>query len=582
MVRQRFQGREKAHSSHPERRNEVRQRLTKRQRAKAHALQAHDNLPQLFRHYADLARKGVAEAQYEVGQCYLRGRGVPASLTEGARWLYAAAQRGLPEAAFSLATLYAMGLPKGFDPKQMQLPQRQRPEVENESTPDYEKALFWSRQAAAQDHGEGQALLAHLLTHGPEQFRDLPKARVLYERAAQNDAPQGHLGLGLVLLEEARSETQQQRAARSLERAAVAGIGTAYATLGWMHENACGFPRDLEQAARCYEQAAELGLASAQARYGMMLLRGVGIKSNPVMAESWLRQAAYGGESDAAALLGDLYIRGEPPFNKPATALKWYRHAAEQGHVPAARALAFLYLSGTGTKPDQRQAAHWLRHAAEAGDSHADAELGTLLLLDEARTVQEGDQLQERLRQRARKGDMVSAYNLGVCLAQGIGGERNPAEALQWLAQARESVVNAQFWYGSLVFHGQGQEADPLEGLHWMEKAAQAGMTEACLAVGRILVNGHFREGPAGREVVIPPDHEKAVLLYRPAAERDDPEALFALGALFGGGHEVAEDRQKAEGYFRRAAELGHALAQLMLGRYLLKGLGSRQDRAEG
>jgi hypothetical protein len=48
---------------------------------------------------------------------------------------------------------------------------------------------------------------------------------------------------------------------------------------------------------------------------------------------------------------------------------------------------------------------------------------------------------------------------------------------------------------------------------------------------------------------------------------------MFAVGAMLGGGHDVPWDRPAAQNWFRQAAERGHAYAQLMLGRYLARGL---------
>jgi TPR repeat protein len=56
---------------------------------------------------------------------------------------------------------------------------------------------------------------------------------------------------------------------------------------------------------------------------------------------------------------------------------------------------------------------------------------------------------------------------------------------------------------------------------------------------------------------------------------------MFALGALYGGGHDIAVDRALAARWFRAAAELGHPIASLMLGRYLRKGLGVEADPVE-
>ena len=57
---------------------------------------------------------------------------------------------------------------------------------------------------------------------------------------------------------------------------------------------------------------------------------------------------------------------------------------------------------------------------------------------------------------------------------------------------------------------------------------------------------------------------------------------MFALGALYAGGHDLPVDRALAQHWFRAAAERGHAAAQLMLGRYLVGGVGSDPMLDEG
>jgi TPR repeat protein len=68
--------------------------------------------------------------------------------------------------------------------------------------------------------------------------------------------------------------------------------------------------------------------------------------------------------------------------------------------------------------------------------------------------------------------------------------------------------------------------------------------------------------------------------LFEKAAGRGHLGATFAVGAMYGGGHEVPMDRPTAQRWFRAAAERGHAYAQMMLGRYLARGLAGERDTA--
>ena len=57
--------------------------------------------------------------------------------------------------------------------------------------------------------------------------------------------------------------------------------------------------------------------------------------------------------------------------------------------------------------------------------------------------------------------------------------------------------------------------------------------------------------------------------------------AMFAVGAMYGGGHDVPWDRVAAQRWFRAAAERGHPYAQMMLGRYLARKLAGEQNIEE-
>lgn len=61
-------------------------------------------------------------------------------------------------------------------------------------------------------------------------------------------------------------------------------------------------------------------------------------------------------------------------------------------------------------------------------------------------------------------------------------------------------------------------------------------------------------------------NYREAVLLWLPAAARGNPHALFNLGLAHRQGRGVPEDRDRAEDFFRRAAEKGHAPARTYLG----------------
>ena len=83
-----------------------------------------------------------------------------------------------------------------------------------------------------------------------------------------------------------------------------------------------------------------------------------------------------------------------------------------------------LYLTGAGVPQDSEEAARWLRNAAEAGDQPSQVDLANLVLEggalpnDPTRIAGWFEQV------GASSGDLVAAFNLGVCLRKGWVLER--------------------------------------------------------------------------------------------------------------------------------------------------------------
>ncbi len=61
-------------------------------------------------------------------------------------------------------------------------------------------------------------------------------------------------------------------------------------------------------------------------------------------------------------------------------------------------------------------------------------------------------------------------------------------------------------------------------------------------------------------------DYKAAVIEWLPQAAKGDPDALFNMGQAYKLGRGVAEDKDKAEDFYRRASDKGHAPAQTNLG----------------
>jgi uncharacterized protein len=518
------------------------------------------------------AKAGIPEAEHRVAQSYLEGRGVPYSRAAGAQWLLRAAKHGSVEAQLTLSTLCIHGLINMPTSEALEGKARTGGLFADHAgdEPDFETALTWSRQAAQAGSAQAEALVGYILTNGPESMRDLDEAHRCYERSAVSGCPEGCLGYAMSLARQSTDADNLARVAGLLRRAAEAGISTAIYLLAVLTEHGAGTTRDPIVAVQLFRHAAERGHRSAQFRWGLALIEGRYVEKDMETGEWWLRRAGLAGDPEAATLVGDLYARhGSLPPNYTEAAI-WYRRAAEAGHQLAARALGTLYLTGAGMVQDKYEAARWLRASGEKGNRGAQVELANLLLEDGG--PDDRATVAKWFEDAAQSGDLVAAFNVGVCLARGVGVERDEEQAAHWLRRAAEGVTDAQYIYARMLAEGRGLECNLPEARAWFARAAEAGMPDAEVALAEMMANG--RGGPR--------DLDTALRLFAKAADEGHSGAMFALGALHGGNLDVPMDRVAAQRWFRYAAERGHGPAQLMLGRYLVAGAAGERNSIEG
>src|SRR3954463_14350579 len=111
-----------------------------------------------------LADRGDADAQYNLGQAYKMGRGVPADLRIAQTWYEKAAQQGHPQAAANLGLiLFQNG--------------------------DKQRAVPWLKMAADADDPRAEYVLGTALFNGDVAGKDWVRAYALMSRAAAQGFP---------------------------------------------------------------------------------------------------------------------------------------------------------------------------------------------------------------------------------------------------------------------------------------------------------------------------------------------------------------------------------------------------------
>ena len=114
-----------------------------------------------------LAEQGDANAQYNLGNMYIYGNGVPENNTEAVKWYRLAAEQGQANAQYNLGNIYLNG---NFVPE------------------NYVEALKWYRLAAEQGYANAQTDLGVMYENGDGVPENYVKAYVWYSvSAAQGD-----------------------------------------------------------------------------------------------------------------------------------------------------------------------------------------------------------------------------------------------------------------------------------------------------------------------------------------------------------------------------------------------------------
>ena len=116
----------------------------------------------------------------------------------------------------------------------------------------------------------------------------------------------------------------------------------------------------------------------------------------------------------------------------------------------------------------------------------------------------------------AEQGYSDAQYNLGLCLKDGIGIQKDSLEAAKWFHKAAEQGhAQAQCLLGSFYILGIGVSVNPWEGVKWYRKSAEQGYATAQYCLGSCYECGKGVEE----------DIEEALKWYLQAAEQGHADA---------------------------------------------------------
>lgn len=223
-----------------------------------------DNLKNII----ERAQEGDAKSQLTLGITYKEGITGIVDRDKAFYWFNLAAEQNNSDAQFYLGVLYHNG--------------------DNETPPDYAKAINWYEKAANQGQLQAQVNCANIYQFGPEAFRNIDKATFWLTKAAEQNDPIAHANLGII----AADNKDFKRAAYHLKFAAEKGdrIGQYnYSTLFFSDDRV---KKDIPKAKIWLEKAAQQNLPEAQISLGRIYAWGFdeqGVDKEKAMF--WLNKA---------------------------------------------------------------------------------------------------------------------------------------------------------------------------------------------------------------------------------------------------------------------------------------------------
>lgn len=517
--------------------------------------------------FLQAAEMGLAEAQYEVGECYAHKRGVEENPAEATAWYRRAAEQGNRDAQFRLGLHYYFGYGVAKNP---------------------EEAKKWLSLAAAQGITTARSKLAEWFPEKPtatekpadssglfqqaeELFakNDFSAAYALYLRAAEMGHVESMYKTGLALCKGEGVGKNGELGNKWFRKAANLGHAAAMYNLGWSHAKGDGVPQNWFEAVHWYTKAADLGYAKAQFNLGNCCRDGHGVKKDLAEAFRRYRQAADQGHAKAQNTVGLCYEEGLGVGKDPVWALTYFKRATENGHEEARENMERVRIA-MNRKPEKTPTT---ANTLIDQEQKTAAENVANELLEQGKKLLDGDGVEKNaveavrlFRKAADQGSAEAMNDMGWCLSKGEGIDMNPEEAHKWFVKAAElGFAKGQFNVGYDFYWGDGVDEDNDQAFHWFRMAADQNHDRAQFYLGRCYENGY---GTAK-------DRTKAIEWYVKSAEQGYAAAQNALGECHEAARSGEEDLKIAAKWYQKAAEQGNTKGMANYGRMLQFGIGT-------
>ncbi len=368
------------------------------------------------------AQKGMKEAQWRIGDHYLRGEaGFEANPAEAAMWLSRSAEQGYDLAQFSLGWCYEFGL--GI-------------------TQDFNKAALWYGKASKQGNEQASERLkicADQLGKIIEAEAATSLVPVIQKIEVESNDPEVLFSLGCKA-RDSRKPEEIVKAMTLFKRAALFGHDSAQLAFISLCLTSDCHADAIDEAIIWLEKAISTNDEKATLIYAACLRNGIGVKQDSKRSQQMLEDLASEARKYplAQAMLACALLLGDGIGRNIPRGIALLKSVAESDDGYAKWKLALCCRNGIGVMKDTRGAESWFQKAADAGFPQGFDELWKPAGLKFEEAIAAFKSLMQL-------GNRHAFFWMGICHENGIGVARDINQALIHYEQAHsKGVTNCQ------------------------------------------------------------------------------------------------------------------------------------------
>lgn len=453
----------------------------------------------------------------------------------------------------------------------------------------YKEASDILLKLAAANNTEAQNLLCDILCNKVKGYQLWPGILETFLPYAEENLAFAQAIVGKVYYRGKLNERNYEKAFDWFSKAAESGNSYAQYLLGNMYENGTFVEQNYDTALSYYKNSAAQNNIMAIGEMAYMKDNGYGMPMNKEEAEKIYLQLAE-ERDDEWSMIKLAYI--EMDRGNSEERLKWIQKALEKEYIDAYVDLGIFYQSDEKYK-DLEKAQQSYYQAAQLGNPEG---MNGLAMIYYDMPDNKGDEQAFRwFSKSADLGDSLGLYYLAVMYENGFGtnvdkqkawdlylasSDQKFSPAYRKIAQLiEEGEAPASFTGRELEYYIKAAERNDIDAIHdvirflendpdrqkelfsWCQRGAQLNDGKCICKLGKLYFYG------MGTEM----DEFKAMNCFRKAETMEIPEAYYFLGlAYYEAKGVVSPNIQKAEEYFRKAAEAGYfdaikAIAELYM-----------------